>query len=442
MINGSALNTIPLNAAPSAGGGGTFAESILEDVTAADLISAGALESLFDEMNVSDLTYDNFAAFILENLQVPQVLSDLSITVLSEAMTIVHATIQSRLLQFFENITVDDTLSDDVWFGIVESIQLSSTLSSSAVVQNILTSDFSVDEIIKILFTGNILENIEVTQSETLSSLFISSVVEALSLDDTIDNKLIALSQIALQITLADAITHGQSGSVSENLEVADSTVDLLNSFGQILEAIEVVLTSTDTLLLTSVLTDEFTVDDLNSSSSVLIDQIIEGLQMITLPDDGNTAYSTWVMNPETFSIWNYDNYNFNSLATLNRKTFLANETGLYSMEGSRDITSFITSKLKTASLDFGTTNLKKVPNMYIGASTDGDILVRVSTDERVNVTYRLNSPTIVNDLQRIEIGKGLYGSLWQFEILDVDADNFRIKDIEWIPAVFGRKRR
>jgi len=162
---------------------------------------------------------------------------------------------------------------------------------------------------------------------------------------------------------------------------------------------------------------------------------------MITLAEHGDT-YSGWVLSPETFAIWNYDNYNFNSMATLHNTTFLANSSGLFTMGGTLDDSAFIESRLKTASIDFGSSNLKQVPNMYLGMNLVGEMVIGVTTDERINVKYKLTTPSIVQELQTVKLGKGLRGNLWQFELIDDVATQLDITSIEWVPVVFGRKRR
>ena len=441
MINGAAINSHAINGASA-----SINELAIDSLDLADVVSETVVSFAFNPVVLEDLNITK-SLTSTEYILVREVLIHLAtgvagpLEVVVDDTTIVHTTLENRLITLLEGFTLTHTTFTDVIFAIVENMAASDTATSSATVINIVSSDIVMDDLLKVILSGIISENIEVVHTEVISGMFLSGIVDIINTSDSLSNKLTALNTLALTLTVADAVIHGASGSISENIEVTHVTLELLSGFAEIIEALTVTLTGTNSLLFISEVDDDFTLDDINLTTTTLVETLLEGLDMITLSQDGD-VYSGWVMNPETFAIWNYDNYNFNSMATINRKTFLANSTGLYSMEGSLDGTAFIESKLKTAALDFGTSNLKKVPDMYIGASTDGDIVVKVSTDERVEVTYRLNSPTIVSDLQTIKLGKGLIGSLWQFEVIDVGATELDLTSIEWIPTVFGRKRR
>jgi hypothetical protein len=338
---------------------------------------------------------------------------------------------------------VSDSTLDDVFFGIIDGLKLSSDTSTSATVASILESNVVVEDITKLLFIGVVAENLQITHTELIYSLYLSSVLDIFKLDDTLENKLIAANILAASLVITDVALLFSLASVNESLTINQSSIDLLTSFSELIDALTLIHTSSEYILLISSIEDVVEVDDIWDTSNILAENILDGLQIITLPDilEGS-EYTSWVMSPETFSVWNYDNYNFNAIATLNRKTFFASSDGLFSMEGVKDDGVFIQSKLKTAALNFGTTNLKKVPNMYIGSSTDGSIILKVKTDERVHVSYRLSKHSDVSEVQNIKMGKGLYASLWQFEIIDEKATKFNLESIEWIPAVFGRKRR
>lgn len=423
MVNSSPVNGIAVNSSPSTG---VIDETLLDSFTLSTepVIAIGSIY-VTDSFSVQTTGVAGLLEALYASVDLSLISSD------------------ARLIELIESLIVDDTLLDDVFFGIVDGLKLSSGLSTSAVIGNILESDIVIDDITELLFIGVIAENLEISHTELIHSLYLSSILDIFNTDDTLENKIEASNTLACSLVLADAALIYAVAGVSEALTVTQSSVDLLNAFSELIAALTLVHTSSEYLLLVSSVEDNIEVNDVNSTSSVLAESVLDGLQIITLPDILEASeYTGWVMNPETFSVWNYDNYNFNAIATLNRKTFFASSDGLFFMEGVKDDGAFIQSKLKTASFNFGTTNLKKVPNMYIGSSTDGSIILKVKTDERVHVSYKLTKHSDVSEVQNIKIGKGLFGSLWQFEIIDENATKFDLESIEWVPAVFGRKRR
>ena len=336
---------------------------------------------------------------------------------------------------------MSSSLVTDVIWGLGEDIGAVDTLSSNATVGNILNSSITVDDVIRLIFEGSILENLEVTLSESIYTATLDQIVDVINSTDSVSSKLTALSSIALTLTVTDAILFGSLASITENIDVTHSSIDTVTWLHQLIDALTVTLSSSDYLVLVGTVDDTFTLDDTLSYTQQLFNTILENMTMVVLGDDGDT-YSGWVLNPETFAIWNYDNHNFNSMATLNGVTFFANSSGLYKMGGTLDDTAFIRSRLKTAAIDFGTSNLKQVPDMYIGMSLTGEMVIGVTTDERINVKYKLTTPSTVQELQSVKLGKGLRGNLWQFELIDDKATALEISSIEWVPIVFGRKRR
>ena len=129
-------------------------------------------------------------------------------------------------------------------------------------------------------------------------------------------------------------------------------------------------------------------------------------------------------------------------MTTVGKRTLMANSSGLFQMGGTLDITANIVSRIKTAAVSGGTTNIKNFPEIYLGLQTDGEVVVVVKTDERLEVKYKVSSVTTVQDLQHVKLGKGLRGSTWQFELIDNNSTQFDLTGIELYPVVYGRKRR
>jgi len=347
----------------------------------------------------------------------------------------------SRTIQLLEDLTVSGTWLTDVIFGLTEAISMSDTLSSNATVNNIVTSEFNLDDVLKYSLTLLITEDITVNHAQVVTGILLEGLADIFNSGDSVSNQIAAMSVLALNITLADAVYHGFSQVLLEDVSVNHVTLDMLEALSGILEDLTVSLSQGNVVLINSLVLEDFTLDDSNSVGQVLFDSVLENITMMVSGEGGDT-YSGWVLNPETFAIWNYDNHNFNSMATLGGTTFFANSTGLFKMGGTLDDTSFIQSRLKTASLSFGSSNLKQVPDMYIGMNLVGEMVIGVTTDERINVKYKLVTPSTVQEMQTVKLGKGLRGNLWQFELIDDKATALDITSIEWVPVVFGRKRR
>jgi hypothetical protein len=115
----------------------------------------------------------------------------------------------------------------------------------------------------------------------------------------------------------------------------------------------------------------------------------------------------------------------------------------VYRLAGSYDFPSVpITSVIKTVSMDFGTSNKKQLPKLYIGVTNSSKLILKVSVDGATSVYYQLNLETDHLDTQMFDIGKGLIGRYFQFELSTKDNSELGIDELEFFPVMFGRKVR
>lgn len=428
MINGAATNSFAIN---SSGSLPSIDASIVEGLGLSDSTPLGFLMQ-FDESNSDNLnTIDHFYNHNI-----------LYTDLLTRILAVTHTEFVSRTYSFFEAVQISNpTIITDVIYGLGDIMEASDTVTTSASLNAILTSNITLDDVILIIFNESILEDVGITHTQSLYQIFLNKLVDILNTSDTTSSQLVAVSQLALSIVIADILLFGVAEEILEDISITHASTELLLLLSKLIDNVTVTLSSTDSIVFISSLAENFTTSDSLSNQANLMNSLLDSMSMVVINDDGD-IYSGWVLSPETFAIWNYDNYNFNSMATLGGTTFLANSIGLFEMGGSLDDTAFIESRLKTAAFDFGTSNLKQVPDMYIAASITGELVVGVTTDERINVKYKLKKPTIVSEIQTIKIGKGLRGSLWQFELIDDKCTELEITSLEWIPIVFGRKRR
>jgi len=188
--------------------------------------------------------------------------------------------------------------------------------------------------------------------------------------------------------------------------------------------------------------TDDLSLSDVLFNSANLSSVIEEDVVFLISFDDGSTTYQGFTMNPETYAVTTYDNYDFNSTTNFDGSYLLANSTGLYRMEGDTDEGTYITSKVKTAALDFGSSNIKQCPKMYLGIDNDASLILRVSIDGAYTAQYQLDLDSEDLSTQIFDIGKGLKGRYWQFDLQTKNNSTFNLDEIELFPITWGRKQR
>lgn len=142
--------------------------------------------------------------------------------------------------------------------------------------------------------------------------------------------------------------------------------------------------------------------------------------------------YRTWCLNLRKLPLTEYDNFNFNSYAVFNGKVIAAGATGLVELGAqSTDAGTAIAATVTLGQESFGTSLHKRIPRIYLGYKTDGDMHFSTITTEGGTRTYALpwNYVTGVQQ-RRIGVGKGPRSRFWSFSIANVDGADFSINDI------------
>lgn len=363
------------------------------------------------------------------------------VEVIAENIAGLDTPLGTRINQIFEDLTISDTSL----FQLINIIREQITLTENAIPQSnrsmSVLDNISLDDKILVELLGIISENI--TTAETLSALLnlYGTLQEHVSTSDTLS------SSATQNVLIASAFTLNAALNLTEwigTIEEGVTTSEALTSVYMASEALSELLSVSDlptNHIRISVLADE-TVDlaGVLASQSVMNDLIEEDAVFILSFDDGSTVYQGFTLNPETFSVSEYDNYNFNSSAEFNGDYLLANSTGLYTMEGGTDAGDYITSKITTAALDFDTSSIKQCPKVYLGINNDASLILRVSVDGKYTSTYELELDSQDLTTQIFNIGKGLKGRYWQFELQTKGNSEFDVDELEFFPIQWGRK--
>lgn len=153
------------------------------------------------------------------------------------------------------------------------------------------------------------------------------------------------------------------------------------------------------------------------------------------------SAVPAIVMNTETGALSHYLNFPFNSFASFNGAYLASGPGGLFVLGGDTDNGALINAAARTGITDFGTSFLKRVDRSYVGYRADGNLILRVYTNE-VNVRDYLLTATGVSGLHgnHLRIGKGLAARYWQFELQNQNGANFQLNMFEVKPTRLRRR--
>ena len=167
-------------------------------------------------------------------------------------------------------------------------------------------------------------------------------------------------------------------------------------------------------------------------------------LQVTGLVGTAAGAYGgpvTVAMQTETLSLSTYSNYPFNSFAKFNGLFLGAAPTGVFALAGATDNGAQIDALARVGISDFGTSHLKRIDRIYVGYRADGNLVLRVFTDEVTQRDYLLQSSQRAGvHGNHARLGKGLVARYWQFEVRNQNGGDFSMDIIELKPTKLVRR--
>lgn len=360
---------------------------------------------------------------------------------LTEAIQISQTDLQEFFATVAENLEIGDTFSEEQLIAIIDAIAASDALSSQGNLKRAISENIEILDILLVIVQALASENIQIDDGLVGLRRTYRYLTDLMAISDV---NSIAGSVYAAILTAALLISDEEAAltvlAISEGLAVSETLDYYVSMARAITEAMELSDTGEPSISFFSVVADEFFTDSQFDTMQSFIAEIQDGIQFTTVINSAGESWVGYVINPEGYAVSTYDNYKFNSIAHYNRNYLGAAATGLYEIGGTDDDGDYIIAKLLTAVMDFGTSNRKYVPTLYLGVVNDSKLVLKVSVDGRSTSYYELTPDSNNLDTQYIKIGKGLVGRYWQFELITKQNEGLDIDSIEFFPLTMGRK--
>jgi hypothetical protein len=166
---------------------------------------------------------------------------------------------------------------------------------------------------------------------------------------------------------------------------------------------------------------------------------------MLTLEATGDTPITgnttAFALNTINKALSRYTGVPFNSLCEFNGVYLGATDGGVFLLSGDTDDGTNIDSIATMGKHDFDVPNQKRIPNVYVGGSTVGELVLKIQADDGAAYEYTL-TPTGQAGVHanRAKLGRGVQGRYWKPELRNRNGADFDIEDIELSVKVLGRK--
>lgn len=235
---------------------------------------------------------------------------------------------------------------------------------------------------------------------------------------------------------------------VTERAAAADVLVAMQTA---VVRALEQALASTTlamTLHFTAVVQETALAADAVTVGAEMLTTIMEHAAAVATLSLDTGDYVAWVLNTDSKGVSRYTNYPFNSFARVGGKYYGCSSTGIYDLEGDDDDGAAIAARVRFGMHDMGTRKLKRVPEAYIGYTSNGTLLLSVitsdeTTGDRNQAIYTLEPRAAASVREnRWKIGRGFKSVDWDFVITNADGADFDLQSIAFHPLILDRRTR
>lgn len=144
-----------------------------------------------------------------------------------------------------------------------------------------------------------------------------------------------------------------------------------------------------------------------------------------------------YAMNLRNGAMTHYGNYPFRFIVRFQGRNYAFNDSGAYLLEGDDDDGAKIDAHVRLPPTDFGASQEKRGPYVYIGSGDRQQLLVTGEIDERKTVSA---ATSMAGRNKRAKLPRGAKGRFWAHTIRNVAGGPLDIDSIEILPEVGRRK--
>ena len=274
----------------------------------------------------------------------------------------------------------------------------------------------------------------------TLAEAYIGSIVfNKFAILDTFSPKLVYRMAKAEAFRLAGVFLDFAGLSLIEHVTLEDVNSAAYSAVAELVDFLTVQAGQTSKMAFRLTMPNGFNVSDADVLRMIYQGDLLEDMTVNVLYQSPGGATTAFAINTRTGAVTEYDNFNFNSFATIGRKYIAAASDGLYELNGPTDNGLATVSDIMGGFFQPAGGHLAGLKGVYLGQSGTGYWLLKLETgDGREYVYQRLSNPGLMTT--KFNIGKGINARYIGWELTNVEGQDFDIESIEFVPMV--RQRR
>jgi hypothetical protein len=156
------------------------------------------------------------------------------------------------------------------------------------------------------------------------------------------------------------------------------------------------------------------------------------GVSVVLSADYLRVVSCGWCMNLGSMAATRYAGYDITSASG----KYATMADGIYEIDAASGLSDAFAD---LGNVDFGSEYEKRIPAVYVGASSDGPMVLEVQAGEQ-NYTYEARSYSSTLDIHRINPGLGLRSNWFGLTLMNIDGFDFTIASVSFAPVASTRR--
>jgi len=354
--------------------------------------------------------------------------------------------IDNNKAQILESLSATSQITIEVIASIREVLEATDSFTTQGSFRINVTEEMILSAAAIVPYSVEVAEALLAEVDTPTVALKLAQTFETLLAADSVDSLATLKLSIAMALTARDTIRANPHAAIDEILESTISSSARLTTFVELVDS----LVAADQVDINGIFlvaaAEQAQFVDSVSTIATLQAAVEEGVATYISIRVGGEVIQGWVMNTSNAAFSEYGNYPFNSFAEIYGTYYGAAEDGIYELSGDDDDGQAIDAHIKTGLIDMGTHFIKDVKAAYIGFTATGRLVLKVTASvrgERKEYWYEMK-PQSSDTMRegRFTIGRGIRSKYWQFEVSNLEGEDFELDGITALYNVLSRRLR
>lgn len=346
----------------------------------------------------------------------------------------------------FAALTAQETIAPEVLANLVASLATTTSLHGQFSLVGNADDGVGLADAAVAAWQLLLAEDISTVGAAVGTVTKFAALADALAATGQVVGNLTAFVALVQAITLEGLIATGFNADAVDGMTLQEATASNARLLSEAMDALLTSDSGQPMLRVSAIAAESVGFDSAGEALLRANADLSDGVVLYVTLRLGDTDYVGWMLNTDALAASQYSSAPFDSYASFKGRDYAAGPNGLVVFGGTDDDGAAIDWSLRTFLMDFGTSKFKRVPDVYIGARTDGQLVLKVitrapGTGAQSTDWYLVKrNPDEGAGTGKVKVGRGLKSTWWAVELVNADGASLELDSIALRPLILDRR--